>query len=140
MPKAILIKDNEFERDYQIRNGRIITLTYDDSYHTITFSENGKTIGDEFAFKDEQENGKRYLLKRMYSPVPYSGLGRAAIEFFIEMTGASIYCRRPDGIVRDDSSHLTESALFFVSKMQIEKLIENWKNEDAIHDEDDFDN
>lgn len=65
----------------------------------------------------------------MYSPIPQSGLGRAALEFFIDMTGASIYCRPNDGIVRDDGSHLTEVAPGFVHKMQQEGLIANWSDD-----------
>lgn len=129
MKKAILIEEREFERDYQIQDGRIITLKYDDIEDTITFSENGESIGDEFSFVDEHENGDRYLLARMYSPIPQSGLGRAALEFFIEMTDAIIYARQHDGIVRDDGSHLTGDAPIFVGKMQEAGLIENWDDD-----------
>lgn len=128
MKKAILIKDNEFERDYLIHNGRIITLIYDEMDQSISFKENDKTIGDEFRFIDEDVdgygNGERFLLARMYSPEKKSGLGRAALEFFIDMTGASIYARPNDGIVLDDGSHLTGDAAIFVGKMQNYGLIE----------------
>jgi hypothetical protein len=132
MPRATLINDRGDERDYQIPNGRIITLIYDEMDYSISFKENGKSIGDEFRFIDESMdedgfgNGERYLLARMYSPIPQSGLGRAAVEFFIDMTGASIYTRPNDGIVRDDGSNLTENAPAFVSKLQVEGLIEEW--------------
>lgn len=132
MPRATLINDRGEERDYQILSGRIITLIYDEMDYSISFKENGKSIGDEFRFIDESMdedgfgNGERYLLARMYSPIPQSGLGRAAVEFFIDMTGASIYTRPHDGIVRDDGSHLTGDAHNFVYRMQKEGLIEEW--------------
>lgn len=133
MPRAILINERGAERDYQIQNGRIITLVYDEMDYSISFKENGASIGDEFRFMDESVdedgcgNGERFLLARMYSPIPQSGLGRAAVEFFIDMTGASIYTRPHDGIVRDDGSNLTEDAPAFVSKLQDEGLIEDWE-------------
>lgn len=132
MPRAKQINDRGNERDYQIAGDRIITLIYDEMDYSISFQENGQNIGDEFRFIEEDidedgfGNGERYLLARMYSPIKLSGLGRAAVEFFIDLTGASIYARPHDGIVRDDGSHLTEDAPFFVSKMQDEGLIENW--------------
>jgi len=132
MPRATLIKDNDNERDYQIPSGRIITLVYDDMDYSISFKENDQPIGDEFRFIDESidedgcGDGERYLLARMFSPVPASGLGRAALEFFIDMTGATIYARSHDGIVRDDGSNLTGDAPIFVGKMQDEGLIEEY--------------
>lgn len=111
----------------------IITLIYDDMDQSISFKENGKTIGDEFRFIDEDidedgiGNGERFLLARMYSPEKKSGLGRSALEFFIDMTGASIYVRPHDGIVLDDGSHLTGDAPIFVGKMQEYGLIEPYE-------------
>ena len=130
MAKAILIDDRDQERDYKIPDGRIITLIYDDMDFSISFEENGDRIGDEFRFIDEDideddfGSGERYLLARMYSPIKGAGLGRAAIEFFIDMTDAEIYARPHDGRVRNDGSHLTEDAPSFVLKMQQEGLIE----------------
>lgn len=121
-----LIEDRELERDYQIFDGRIITLVFDEWDYTIKFKENGKAIGDEFRFIDVFENEEKYLLARMFSPIPKVGLGREVLKFFIEITGATIYTRQNDGIVRDDGSNLTGMAPIFVSKMQKEGLIEEW--------------
>lgn len=128
MAKALLIADNGEERDYQIPGGQKVTLVYDDLDKSISFRIDGVKFSDEFRFIDESEDddGERYLLARMYSPIKNSGLGRAAIEYFIDMTGATIYTRSHDGIVRDDGSHLTGDAPSFVMKMQEEDLIENW--------------
>lgn len=119
-----LIDDREFERDFRLDNGRIITIEFDEWSNSMKFKENGEYIGDEFIFIDEWDTGERFLLGRMYSPVKKSGLGREVIKFFIDITGASIYTRPHDGIVRDDGSHLTEEAPGFVRKMQEEGLIE----------------
>jgi hypothetical protein len=128
MPQAILINDRGTERDYQIPNGNIITLVFDEFDYEITFKQNGKPLEGEFCFKDEYDSGSSFLLRRMYSPIPQSGLGRAALEFFIDMTGASVYTRENDGETRDDGSHLTEDATIFVPRMQAEGLIEPWDN------------
>lgn len=126
MPRPQLIDDRGEERDFQLEDGRVITLHFDqDEFECrVNFSENGNSLGDEFIFIDEYENGDRFLLGRMYSPIPQSGLGRAVLEYFIDMTDASIYVRPHDGITRDDGSHLTGDAPLFVRKMREEGLIE----------------
>ena len=124
MVKAELIYDRGYERDYRIASGNIITLVFDESEFSISFRENGEKIGDEFRFIDESSNEERYLLARMYSPIKKEGLGRAVLEFFKYITDGSIYTRPNDNIKRDDQSHLTEDALYFVGKMQEEGLIE----------------
>lgn len=138
MPKATLIYEGDFKRIYRISDSRTITLVYDDyddsKSRTITFEENGQRIGDEFKFIDESAdgnedgvgNGNRFLLQRMFTPVTKAGLGRLAIKFFIEITNATIYTRKNDGIERSDGSNLTGDAPGFVSKMQDEGLIERW--------------
>ncbi|MFD2823819.1 hypothetical protein ACFS5M_09070 [Lacinutrix iliipiscaria] len=126
MANIKLVADREFERDYQIYDGRIITLVFDEWDNSITFSENGNKIGDEFKFIDYSEREERYLLARMFSPIERAGLGREALKFFIDITGAIIYAQKNDGQVRKDGSNLTGNAPFFVGKMQEEGLIEKY--------------
>ncbi|PPK92783.1 hypothetical protein LY01_02869 [Nonlabens xylanidelens] len=122
-----LIEDREFERDYELDDdGREITIVFDEWDYTFSFRENGERIGDEFVFIDESGNEEKYLLARMFSPFPGSGIGQAVLEMFIDITGASIYTRRNDGIVRDDGSNLIDGAPRFVAKMQKLGLIEEW--------------
>lgn len=130
MAKAILIHDNDSSREYQIADGRIITLKIDDDSTEVTYHDSlGNQLGEdgEFVFVDEDldSNCNSYLLARMYVPIKRSGLGRASLEYFRDLTGASIYTRANDGLTRDDGSHLTEDAPGFVSKMQTEGLIIN---------------
>lgn len=124
--RAILVDDRDLERDYRINGNRIITLEFDEINYSISFKENNVKIGNDFEFIDYEENDERYLLAYMFSPITGFGLGRAAIEYFIDMTGATIYARMQDGIVRNDGSHLTGNAFEFVVKMQAEGLIEKW--------------
>lgn len=56
-------------------------------------------------------------------PIIGVGLGRAALEFFKEYTGAEVFAREYDGQVRDDGSHLTEDAPGFVAKMIDEGIL-----------------
>lgn len=129
MATAILVKDRDFERDFEIHDGRIITLVYDDFDDSIGFFENESDLGDRFEFIDELDTEEKYLLSRMYCPIKDSGLGRAAIEFFKDIKGdVEIYTRQNDGIVRDDGSHLTGDAYGFVLKMQEEGLVNEWNN------------
>lgn len=126
MAIAVLINDNGCERSYRTNDRRIITLKFEDESQ-ITFWEDDKQLGhnDDFFFLEDDFLPKRYLLARMYVPIPQMGLGRAAVQFFIEMTGATVYTRPHGGIVRDDGSHLTEDAPGFVAKMIKEGLIED---------------
>lgn len=126
MARAILIEERDQERDYQISDGQIITIRLEDVWGEMSFWK-GKTKigdGDDFVFIEIEHLPNSYLLARMYVPIKNKGLGRAAIEFFKEIEGATIYCRPNDGRVRNDGSHLTEDALGFVAKMIQEGLIE----------------
>lgn len=127
MARAILISENELERDYQIPNGQIITLKLDDDYTQITYwGQNGEQLGSDqdFIFQESEFNHNHYLLARMYVPIKGAGLGRASLEMFTELTGSIVYTRQNDGMKRDDGSHLTEDAPGFVTIMQKEGLIE----------------
>lgn len=125
MARAILVNDNDSERDYQITGGRIITLKLEADFSQITFWENGKQLGRDrdFLFDDSETSNNSYLLARMYVPIKEAGLGRAALEFFKDYTQADVFARENDGQVRDDGSHLTEDAPGFVAKMIDEGIL-----------------
>lgn len=53
------------------------------------------------------------------------GLGREGLRLLKAHAGLKIFAADDDGRVRDDGSHLTNDALFFVEKMRRESLIEN---------------
>jgi hypothetical protein len=128
MSRAILIKSRDFERDYQIYSSTLITLRLADDFSEITFYNSiEEKLDGEFIFIDEYEKGESYLLTRMYAPEKFkgAGLGRAALEFFKEYTGANIYARENDGVDRDDGIHLTEDAPGFVARMISEGLLQN---------------
>jgi len=125
MARAELIKDDEFEREYRINTGQVITLKLDEDWSQITFWDNESQLGSDmdFVFTEIDDSYENYLLSRMFIPIKNVGLGRAALEFFIDATNSTIFCRSNDGIVRDDGSHLTEDATGFVDKMKEEGLI-----------------
>lgn len=126
MPRAELINENDLERTYRISDGRLVTLKIDDDLSQVTFwNEHDEQLGSDmgFVFRESEFNNS-FLLAKMYVPIKQMGLGRAAIEFFKDVTGATIYTRPNDGIRRDDGSHLTEDAPAFVAKMQSEGIIQ----------------
>lgn len=138
MATAILVDEREFERDYKISDGRIITIKISDDLSEVSFWEGQKLLGSEndFVFIDECDDGTCYLLSRMYIKPKGFGLGRAALKFFIDITGATVYTRSNDGITRDDGSHLTEDAPGFVFKMIDEGLIQPHDNDEYLDFED----
>lgn len=137
MAKAILIKDNDNERDYKIPNGNIITIKISDDAE-ITYWNKNKQLGnnDDFVFVEDEFDLTRYLLARMYVPIKNCGLGRATIEFFKDYYDAVIYARPNDGNERNDGSHLTEDAPSFVAHMIAEGLIEDNSERDYFEEED----
>lgn len=72
MARAILVNDNDSERDYQITGGRIITLKLEDDFSQITFWDNSKQLGRDrdFLFDDSESINNSYLLARMYCKLP----------------------------------------------------------------------
>tara|TARA_B100001059_G_C17763813_1_gene544407 strand:+ start:368 stop:763 length:396 start_codon:yes stop_codon:yes gene_type:complete len=128
---AKFVGDREFEKDFKLKDDRIITLRLEDDYTEISFWEGENQLGspstDVFLF-DELENCSEptYRLSRMYCPIKKNGLGREAVKMFLEYTDAKIVTRPPNTGELSDGSHLTEDAPTFVAIMQKEGLIENW--------------
>ena len=134
MAKAILIEDDGLRRVYQINGTTNITLILNEDQTEIAFfNMHGVELDGEFCFDDESENGRRFLLRRMYAPstLKNAGLGRAALQLFKDNTDATIYVRPNDGEQREDGSHLTEDAPAFVVRMMEEGLIEKYQEEEA---------
>ncbi len=132
MATAVLIEDNGNERKYLINSGDHIILRLEDDDIITFWDVSDNKFDGEFSFL-ESEIGNRYLLARMFVPrnLIGSGLGRAAIEFFIDAKwDAVIFARDNDGIVREDGSNLTDDAPFFVGKMIAEGLLEETITED----------
>lgn len=123
--------DCDFERDYLIKTGEIITLRLNDDLDEISFYDSdGDQLDGSFEFAESETNNYSYLVATMNSPMPKHGLGRAALEFFIDITGASLFARTNDGNVLNDGSNLTENAPEFVGKMINEGLLLDTQIED----------
>ncbi|MBL7558974.1 hypothetical protein JAO71_04075 [Olleya sp. YSTF-M6] len=128
---AELIEDRDFEKDFKLKDNRIITLRLEDDLTEISFWEGGNQLGspynDVFSFDElEDYSEPTYRLSRMYCPVKKNGLGREAVRMFLDYSDAKIVTRPPNTGELSDGSHLTEDAPDFVAKMQKEGLIENW--------------
>ena len=123
------------KKQVTMANGRQIEMQLSDEFDEITFWENGVQLDGEFEFEVDEFNDSQFLLKRMYSPIQNQGLGKEALEFFIEETCGTIWTRSNDGQQRDDGSHLTGDAPTFVSCMQKRGLIED--REIGMYDEKD---
>lgn len=126
------------EKKIKLKDGSEIVLKLSDEWDEITFySTNGVKLPGEFRFIEDDYKPDKYLLARMYAPCKQQGIGKQVLSFFIEETDGSIWTRMPDGIVRNDGSHLTEDAIAFVFKMQDKGLIESWEDgyESEFYDE-----
>ncbi len=116
----------EFLKTVRLRNNETVTMKLTEEWDEITFWQGDRKLSGEFEFIVDDDDDYRFLLARMYAPFKHNGLGREALEFFIEETGATIWTREPFGPKYDDGSYLTEDAPAFVSKMQKLGLIEEW--------------
>lgn len=126
-----LVDDREFEKDFKLSDGRIITLKLDEDFTEISFWEGEDQLGspgDDIILFDELEDlsDSTYRLIRAYCPIKGNGLGREAVKMFIEYADAKIVTRLPHTGEYSDGSHLTEDAQGFIMKMQDEGLIEQW--------------
>ena len=78
MARAILLKENDNERIYELSNGKTMTIRINDQSE-ISYLEDGEEIGnyEDFVFIEDEFDSSKYLLARMYVPIKGQGLGRA---------------------------------------------------------------
>ena len=122
MAKAKLVKEESDHRIYRNSKNQLFKMILDNEYELLIEDMNGIQIG-EFEFQ-ELDYGNGYKIMRMYTNEhKNTGLGSAALEYFLEIYGGPLYTSSNDGLVRDDGSHLTEDAPSFVMHMQAKGII-----------------
>lgn len=122
-------KDIGNRRLYVTKMGKRFWMLLNEEQDTVVFKDDRDVEFGEFVFNYRDDG--TYKLVRMYTePHNGCGLGRQALQFFRKKTNAEIYVSPTDGQTRDDQSHLTGHALFFVSKMIAEGLIEDYDNDE----------
>lgn len=126
MAKATVLSKTNEQWVCQASTGTSYTLSIDDEWREVQIRDaSGKHVG-EFEFKSLDEGG--YKLMRMYcNGAKAGGIGRVVLQFFIDTVCDDVYVSQPDGMVRDDGSHLTEDAPGFVKKMITEGLIQGYR-------------
>ena len=132
MNKLSLIKDNGKIRKYRLNGGRFITIDVSDDSELVVKDHKNNEIGKiKFSYRDEDFPGGSpyYHITWMYlnskdSSYLHKGIGREALTFFKEVYGLPITASDDDGLKKDDGSHLTGNAPFFVAKMRDEGMIE----------------
>lgn len=91
-----------------------------------------KEIGKiNFSYRDEGFPGRSdyYHITWMYLDLKersyrHKGIGREALKYHQEIYGLPITASDNDGLRKDDGSHLTGDAPYFVEKMRDECIIE----------------
>ena len=137
MATATLIADNGKEREFSINSGQIVTIKILDDYSEINFIINGKQLHEGFEFH-QLENGDYKIVHMYMNGLEGNGLGREALRLFKDITGSEIYASPPDGLKRDDGSHLTGGAPGFVAKMIEEGLIAGYDDDEWNEPIDEF--
>ncbi len=127
-----LLKDNGQAREYQLGDGRCVTIEIsDDSIIKIKDSYKNKIGEIELSSIDDEllGNSPSYRLTWMYldlkdNSYKHQGICREALKFFKEIYGMPITASEHNGIRKADGSHLTGDAPYFVEKMRNEGIIE----------------
>jgi hypothetical protein len=126
MAIAKLIKEMETFRIYKNSNGVLFKFILEDENELLIEDMNGNSVG-EFEFK-ELEYGNGYKVMRMYTnEYKNTGLGSAALLYFIDVYDGPLYTSNNDGLRRDDGSHLTDDAPSFVPKMIAKGIINGYE-------------
>lgn len=122
MATAELIREQDDFRIYKNSKGQLFKMILESENELIIEDMNGKQIG-EFEFQ-ELEFGNGYKIMRMYTnEYKNTGLGSAALYYFLDIFNGPLYTSANDGMTRDDGSHLTEDAPSFVMHMQAKGVI-----------------
>lgn len=129
MATAALVEDSDAFRIYRNSKGQLFRFILEDCSELLIEDMDGKHIG-EFEFEDRGNYGSGYKIMRMYTnQYKNTGLGSAALEYFLDIYGGPLFTSPNDGNRRDDGSHLTEDAPSFVSHMQEKGIIAGDNNQ-----------
>lgn len=133
MATAEFVTGEDNYRIYRNSDGLLFKMILETEDELLIQDMNGVQIG-EFEFQ-ELDYGNGYKIMRMYTnEYKNTGLGSAALSYFLEIYGGPLYTSPHDGLTRDDGSHLTEDAPSFVMHMQAKGII--YGNSDRFDDDD----
>ena len=122
MATAEFVRVKDECRIYRNSDGLLFKMILETEDELLIQDMNGVQIG-EFEFQ-ELDYGNGYKIIRMYTnEFKNTGLGSAALLYFLEIYGGPLYTSANDGMARDDGSHLTEDAPSFVMHMQAKNII-----------------
>lgn len=125
MATAQLVKEEDTFRIYRNSKGQLFKFILEDESELLIEDMNGNSVG-EFEFQ-ELDYGNGYKVMRMYTNQhKKTGLGSAALQYFLDIYGGPLYTSPNDGMTRDDGSHLTEDAPSFVEHMISKGLIDGF--------------
>ena len=131
MKTLTLLKDNGLIREYQLTDGRCIKIDVSEEFEIRIRDIQENEIGKfEISYYDDDLPGQQlfYHIKWMYMDLidtsyKHQGIGREALKFFKEVYDTPIKASENNGIRKEDGSHLTADAPYFVEKMKNEGII-----------------
>lgn len=126
------MKNYEFQKKFKISNGEEVDIVIDeDAERVIVFNQNGDEIGSidyriitcEGKYEDDEYIYLTHMyLDKMGKKYVHQGIGRECLKLLNEY-GLPVTAAHDDGIRKDDGSHLTEDAVYFIQKMRNEGLV-----------------
>lgn len=122
MATAQLVKEEDNFRIYKNSKGQLFKFILENETELLIEEVDGNYVG-EFEFQ-ELDYSSGYKIMRMYTNQhKNTGLGSAALQYFLDVFGGPLFTSPDDGIPRDDGSHLTEDAPSFVHHMKAKGII-----------------
>jgi len=136
MATAEFVRGEDNYRIYRNSDGLLFKMILETEDELLIQDMKGVQIG-EFEFQ-ELDYGNGYKIMRMYTnEYKKTGLGSAALLYFLDIYGGPLYTSAHDGLTLDDGSHLTEDAPSFVMHMQAKKIIsgssDRFEDDDSEH-------
>lgn len=98
-------------------------LEFDEQGCAVYFTVDGEQCDEFFSFQTWDEDGDDYWLVNMFSPETGIGLGRDALQCFIDNTAGRIHVRDRWMTSSGDGSHVLPESWPFVERMMAEGLI-----------------
>lgn len=135
MAIAELVNEGDTFRIYRNCKGKLFKFILEDEFEILIEDMDENSVG-EFEFK-ELDYGNGYKIMRMYTNTyKKTGLGSAALSYFLDIYGGPLYTSPDDGLTRDDGSHLTEDAPSFVRYMIAKGVINGYDSRFFNNEED----
>jgi hypothetical protein len=119
------MKNHEFQTKFKMSNGEEVDIVIDEDANKVNvFNQKEEEIGSIDYRIIDNEHYEYIRLTHMSLDIEYvrKGIGRECLKLLKEY-GLPVTAAYDDGIRKDDGSHLTGDAVYFIQTMRNEGLV-----------------